>query len=182
MILPIVKIGTPLLRHKCKSVPPALIKSKRLRAFLNNMKRTMRHANGVGLAANQVAVNLNALVMESENSRRYPTASAFGLQFYLNAKIIKASKKMETGWEGCLSIPGYRGLVPRHYSLTFSALTPEGKRVQRTVRGFEARVIQHELDHLNGLFYVDRMPDLREWYHLDLFNRKVRRKVRDSKK
>jgi peptide deformylase len=182
MILPIVKIGTPLLRQKCGAVSPNRLRSPQLRKLLRNMEATMHDANGVGLAANQVNVNLNALVMESKNSRRYPKASAFAIQFYLNAKIVSASKKMEKGWEGCLSIPGYRGLVPRHHSLTFTALTPDGTRIRKTVRGFEARVIQHEIDHLNGFVYVDRMPDLREWFHLDSFNAKLRQKVRDSKK
>ncbi len=182
MILPIVKIGVPLLRRKCKPVAPGRLKSPALRKLLKDMEATMHDANGVGLAANQVAVDLNALVMESKNSRRYPKASAFPVQFYLNAKIIWASQKMEKGWEGCLSIPGYRGLVPRHQSLTFTALTPEGRKVRKTVSGFEARVIQHEIDHLNGFVYVDRMPDLREWFHLDSFNAKLKQKVRDSKK
>jgi peptide deformylase len=182
VILPIVKIGTPLLRQKCKAATPALLKSSHLRKILKQMEATMHQANGVGLAANQVNIDLSLLVMESRNSRRYPKASSFPIQFYLNAKIVSASRKMEKGWEGCLSIPGYRGLVPRHTSLTFTALTPEGKKIRKTVKGFEARVIQHEIDHLNGFFYVDRMPNLKEWFHLDGFNAKMGQKVRDAKK
>ncbi|HVM32387.1 MAG TPA: peptide deformylase [bacterium] len=178
MILPIVKIGTPLLRRKTAAVPSALAGSKGLKKLLGKMAATMRHADGVGLAANQVGVNLRLFAMESQKNRRYPKAPAFPLRFYLNAKIVKASKKKVRGWEGCLSIPGYRGLVPRHEWLTFTALTPEGARVRRTVRGFEARVIQHEIDHLNGFFYMDRMKGLRDWFHLDLWDARFRPKVR----
>ncbi|MGH7739774.1 MAG: peptide deformylase [bacterium] len=182
MILPLVKIGASRLRQKCRAVPAAQFNSARLRKILKDMKQTMYRTNGVGLAANQVNHGLSVLVMESRDNRRYPTACAFPLQFYLNAKIISVSKKMEKDWEGCLSIPGYRGLVPRHHSLTFTALTPEGKRIQKTVHGFEARVIQHEIDHLNGFFYVDRMPNLREWFHLDHFEARLRQKTRESKR
>lgn len=107
------------------------------------------------------------MVLECNSNRRYPGRDDFALEVYANVRIVRYSKKIVKDWEGCLSIPGYRGLVPRAESVTFEARTLEGKKVQRTVKGFHARVIQHETDHLNGLLYIDRMPDMRTFTHLD---------------
>ncbi len=119
--------------------------------------------------------------MECDSNKRYPKVNSVLLQTYLNARIVKYSKRMENGWEGCLSIPGFRGVVPRSEWVTFEAVTPEGKKIRKTVHGFEARIVQHEIDHLNGLFYVDRMSDLKTWTHLDEFNRRFKSNVKDKK-
>ena len=145
------------------------------------MVKTMHRAQGVGLAANQVGRHYRALVMECRGNRRYPKVISFPLQTYLNARIIKYSRTLEKGWEGCLSIPGFRGMVPRSKQVTFEAMLPDGKTIRRTVRGFEARVIQHEVDHLNGYFYIDRMKDLRSWMHLEEFNRHFKAHIKDKK-
>ncbi len=145
------------------------------------MVATMRHAQGVGLAANQVGSDSRVFVMECRGNRRYPARPAFSLQAYLNPRIVKYSKAKLSDWEGCLSIPGFRGKVPRSKQVTFEALTPDGRRVRKTVNGFEARVVQHEVDHLNGFFYVDRMRDFRTWTHLEEFNRKFGIKIKDKK-
>ena len=131
----------------------------------------MRHKGGVGLAANQVGRSLAAFVLECESNRRYPDAGRIPLALYINPKIVECSQRREEDWEGCLSIPGYRGRVPRAREVTFEALNERGELVRKAVSGFQARIIQHEIDHLNGLFYVDRMPDLRTWTHLEEFNR-----------
>jgi peptide deformylase len=157
------------------------MKTARFQTFLKAMVTAMRRANGVGLAANQLGFDLRALVMECAGNKRYPRVGSFPLQTYLNARIVSYSKEKERGWEGCLSIPGYRGLVPRSKRVTFEATLPNGRRVHRTLNGFEARVLQHEVDHLDGHFYVDRMPDLKHWLHLDEFNRHFGRKIRDRK-
>jgi len=177
----IVSIGNPVLRQKIKTVTTAKRQSKSFQKFLKDMVKTMYRANGVGLAANQVGVNQRALVMECDTNKRYPKVNSVELQTYLNARIVKYSKEQEKGWEGCLSIPGYRGIVPRSKWVTFEAITPEGKKVRKTVKGFEARIIQHEIDHLNGFIYVDRMPDLRSWSHLDEFNHHFKTKIKDRK-
>ena len=145
------------------------------------MVQMMHKAHGVGLAANQVGVNERVLVMECDSNKRYPKVDSVALQTYLNARIVKYSKKLEKGWEGCLSIPGYRGIVPRSKSVTFEAVTPDGKKIHKTIHGFEARIMQHEVDHLNGFFYVDRMPDLKSWTHLDEFNQHFKTKIKDRK-
>lgn len=143
------------------------------------MVKTMRRARGVGLAANQVGDARRAFVMECHGNKRYPRVASVPLQAYLNARIVRYSKSTELGWEGCLSIPGYRGLVRRAKQVTFEAVTPEGQRVRRTVKGFEARIVQHEVDHLNGFFYMDRMKDLKTWTSIEAFNRRFRSRIKD---
>ncbi len=170
----IVKIGRPVLRKRSRDVSPREAVSAKVKTFAAIMAVTMRQAQGVGLAANQVGDGRRILVMECRGNKRYPGQPHFPLQVYLNARIVKYSKKTQEDWEGCLSIPGYRGLVPRSYSVTFEALTLGGNKVRKTLKGFEARVLQHEVDHLNGNFYIDRMPHLRNFVHLEEF---VGRKV-----
>ena len=181
MKLKIVSIGHPVLRRKIKNVKTGKRKSKSFKTFLKAMVQMMHQAHGVGLAANQVGINERVLVMECDSNKRYPKVASVVLQTYLNARIVKYSKNLEKGWEGCLSIPGYRGIVPRSQWVTFEAVTPEGKKIRKTVHGFEARIMQHEVDHLNGFFYVDRMPDLRSWTHLDEFNHHFKTKIKDRK-
>ncbi len=182
MNLKIVKIGNPILRGKTSPIPAKRLASLSLKGLIKDMVSTMRHAQGVGLAANQVDQGLRVMVMECRGNKRYPRVASFPLQVYLNPKITHYSTRREKGWEGCLSIPGFRGLVPRSSKITFEALTLEGRKVRRTVSGFEARVVQHEVDHLNGFFYVDRMPDFRSWTHLEEFNRKYRLNIRDRRR
>ena len=177
----IVKIGRPVLRVKTKSLSSREAVSVRVRNFITGMVKTMRRAQGVGLAANQVGDGRNILVMECKGNPRYPNRPAFPLQAYLNARIVKYSRKKAEDWEGCLSIPGYRGLVPRSYSVTFEAVTLEGKKVRRTLKGFEARVIQHEVDHLNGFFYIDRMKNFQSFHHLAEFEKKLGVKIKERK-
>lgn len=177
-VLDIVKIGNPVLRCKCRSLKKAAMKSAKLQRFLNSMVETMRAANGVGLAANQVGCSDRVIVLECKANKRYPDAEGFPLEMFFNPRILKYSRQTITDWEGCLSIPGYRGLVPRSKEVTFEAVTPEGKSVIKTVKGFHARVIQHEVDHINGTFYIDRMPDLLSWIHLDEFNSRFHTRIK----
>ncbi len=166
-VLPIVKIGTPVLRCRCAEVPLQEIKKGIHQAFIREMIATMHEAAGVGLAANQVAVNKKIIVLECKKNARYPGKEAVPLEVYFNPEITAYSKEQITDWEGCLSIPGYRGLVPRAASIQLEALTPDGKKIEKKFEGFHARILQHEVDHIQGLFYVDRMPDLKSWRHLE---------------
>lgn len=167
MKLPIVKIGFPVLRRSCKPVEDAVHHHPKFAGFIKSMVQTMHGAQGVGLAANQVGVDLRAIVLECRLNKRYLGSPHFPLQAYVNPRIVKKSKKKAFDWEGCLSIPGYRGVVPRHESIVVEATLPNGKTIRRRVSGFEARVFQHEIDHINGFVYVDRMPDLRTLMHED---------------
>lgn len=167
MKLPIVKIGFPVLRRSCKPAEPAVWQNPKFAGFLKSMVETMHGAQGVGLAANQIGVDLRAIVLECRANKRYPGSPHFPLQAYVNPRIVSASKKMVSDWEGCLSIPGYRGIVPRHESILVEAVEPSGKKIRRRVSGFEARVFQHEIDHINGFVYIDRMPDMKSIMHED---------------
>jgi peptide deformylase len=177
----IVKIGNPVLRKKTRAVTGRRLVSKKFQNFLKKMVPEMRKAKGVGLAANQLGFGDRALVMECLGNKRYPRVESFALQTYINARIIEYSLSKEKGWEGCLSIPGFRGVVPRSKWVTFEAQKPNGQKIRRTVHGFEARVIQHEVDHLNGYFYMDRMKGLKTWMHLEEFNRHFKSKIRDRR-
>ncbi len=178
----IVKIGRPVLRKLTRDLSPKEAVSSKVGAFVAKMLETMRLAQGVGLAANQVGDNRRILVMECKGNKRYPNRPRFPLQAYLNARIVKYSKKAVEDWEGCLSIPGYRGMVPRSESVTFEALTLGGVKVRKTLGGFEARVLQHEVDHLNGNFYIDRMPHFHHFYHLEEFGSKPVKKSPKGRK
>ena len=177
--LPIVKIGRGVLREKCAEIPsrawgqPPRGLSAEFQKLVKDMVETMHKNEGVGLAANQIGKGIRLVVLECKTNKRYPDADDFSLEVFFNPKITHYSKEKVSGWEGCLSIPGYRGMTPRAKSVTFTALTPEGKKIEKTVRDFHARVIQHEIDHIDGFFYMDRMEDLHHWVHLEEFEGKV---------
>ena len=176
----ITKIGDRSLRTKCRALRSAELKSRSMGAFRARMIRAMRRASGVGLAANQVGRSIRLAVLECRANPRYPGRKPFALEVLINPRIVRASKRIQCGWEGCLSIPGYRGLVPRAAEVTVEARTPEGARIRRTYKGFHARVLQHEVDHLDGLFYLDRLRRPRDWLHLDVYNKKFRSRISDG--
>lgn len=169
--LEILKIGNPVLRQKPLGINPGQLDRKTFQNFLDQMVETMHGAEGVGLAANQVGREVQAIVLECKMNSRYPGRQEIPLEIYVNPRIVQYSSEKMEDWEGCLSIPGYRGKVTRSAEVTFEALTREGRSVKKTVSGFHARIIQHEVDHLSGLFYMDRMNDLQLWMHLEEFNR-----------
>jgi peptide deformylase len=178
--LKIGKIGSPLLGSSTERVNRARLEDRRFRKLLKDMAETMRYHRGVGLAANQVGKALSVFVLGWNSNSRYPDAGKAALRVYINPRIVEYSKETESGWEGCLSIPGYRGLVRRSAKVTIEAADEEGMPVRETASGFLARVIQHETDHLNGLLYLDRMEGRENWMHLEEFNRVFGVKVRES--
>lgn len=182
MKLPIVRIGAPVIRRPCRAVDDQIRTDKRFPQVLKSMVDTMRGADGVGLAANQIGLDIRAIVLECRKNRRYPGAPHFKLQSWLNPRIVEASSKKKMDWEGCLSIPGYRGLVPRHSWVVVEATDLKGRQVRRRITGFEARVFQHEIDHINGRVYVDRMPNLKAWFHEEELNRLARAALNKKRK
>lgn len=169
--LKIVKIGNSILRNATGRVDSACLKDRRFRKLLKDMAVTMRYYRGVGLAANQVGKTMSVFVLGWQANSRYPDAGKVAFRVYINPRIVEYSKETENGWEGCLSIPAYRGLVRRSTKVTIEAVDEEGMPVRQTASGFLARVIQHEADHLKGLVYLDRMEDRRNWMHLEEFSR-----------
>ncbi len=154
--LPIVRLGHPALRTAAEAVEPAAIPD--LAPLIDAMVETMRQAAGVGLAAPQVGEELQLFVYEAAGGEEH---AAIPLTVVINPLITPLPGELVYDWEGCLSIPELRGLVPRHPALKLSGLDRDGKAFERHAEGFEARIIQHEFDHLNGIVFLDRMRDLR---------------------
>ena len=131
-----------------------------LQALVADMHQTMAAANGAGLAAPQIGVDLQLVIFGFEHNQRYPNAPAVPLTVLLNPVITPLDEAMELGWEGCLSVPGLRGEVPRHARIRYRGVDVDGRSIEREADGFHARVVQHECDHLIGRLYPTRMTDL----------------------
>jgi peptide deformylase len=139
-----------------------------LHALVADMHDTMHHANGAGLAAPQIGESLRLVIFGFERNERYPDAPAVPPTVLVNPLLTPLDADMEEGWEGCLSVPGMRGLVPRFTRLRYQGFDASGKAIDRTVDGFHARVVQHEVDHLDGILYPMRMRDLTKFGFQDV--------------
>jgi peptide deformylase len=134
-----------------------------LHELLKDMRDTMHALDGVGLAAPQIGINLRVVIFEVNANPRYPDAETVPQTVLVNPVLTPLSDAMEEGWEGCLSIPGMRGLVPRYTHLRYQGRDEYGALIDRTVSGFHARVVQHECDHLDGILYPMRIRDLKDF-------------------
>ena len=154
----ILKMGdTRLLRV----AQPALnFGGPELAALVADMKDTMLAANGAGLAAPQIGVDLQLVIFGFERNQRYPDAEPVPYTVLCNPRIEPLGPEEEDDWEGCLSVPGLRGKVPRHARIRYTGVGPDGRLIDREASGFHARVVQHECDHLVGRLYPTRMRDL----------------------
>ncbi|MCW8929921.1 MAG: peptide deformylase [Gammaproteobacteria bacterium] len=160
-VLEIIKMGDPKLG--LKSTPVTDFKSEELQILIVNMIETMRIYQGVGLAAPQIGVSKQIVILEVAQNARYPHADNIELDVLINPKIIDYSVQNEFDWEGCLSLPGLRGQVQRSKRISYEAYDREGRRVNKTVHGFHARIIQHEVDHLNGILYPQKLSDFKKF-------------------
>jgi peptide deformylase len=150
-------MGDPrLLAH---SAPVERFDTPELAELLADMHDTMEQLDGAGLAAPQIGVALRVVIFGVTNNPRYPEAGEIPYTVLINPEIQPLSGEMEEGWEGCLSVPGLRGWVPRHRFVRYSGYAADGARVEREVEGFHARVVQHECDHLDGILYPMRVRD-----------------------
>lgn len=161
MIRDVLRMGDPRLLEV--SVPVTAFGTPELRALLVDMQDTMASLNGAGLAAPQIGIGLRAVIFGVEHNERYPDAEAVPFTILCNPVLTPLSDEQEDGWEGCLSVPGMRGLVPRYTRLRYSGCDENGVRIEREVSGFHARVVQHECDHLDGILYPQRIRDLRQF-------------------
>ncbi|HSC60860.1 MAG TPA: peptide deformylase [Rhizomicrobium sp.] len=164
-ILKIAKMGHPVLAQK--AAPVANPADPALRRLVSDMVETMIDANGAGLAAPQVHVPLRVVVFQAPGERSDPGLAederfdhTAPLTVLINPEVQVMGSEREAGWEGCLSVPGLRGLVERSAHIRYRGYDLDGKLVERTARGFHARVVQHEVDHLDGVLYPQRMGDL----------------------
>jgi peptide deformylase len=141
-----------------------------LHALIADMDDTMRALNGAGLAAPQIGVGLQVTIFGVEYNPRYPDAEPVPYTVLINPDLTPLGEDMVEGWEGCLSVPGMRGLVPRYQRLRYRGWDQYGKEIDRSVGGFHARVVQHECDHLAGILYPMRIRDLRNFgFNEELF-------------
>ena len=154
----ILKMGDARLLRVAQ--PVRAFGTAELAALVDDMHETMVAANGAGLAAPQIGVDLQLVIFGFEHNQRYPDAPPLPLTVLLNPQITALSEDEVDGWEGCLSVPGLRGLVPRWTRIRYSGLDLQGRAIEREAEGFHARVVQHECDHLIGRLYPTRMRDL----------------------
>ncbi|MFG0530150.1 peptide deformylase [Pseudomonas sp. yb_2] len=159
MIRDILKMGDERLLRIAPPVPEHMLGSAELQQLIDDMFETMRHVGGVGLAAPQIGIDLQLVIFGFERSERYPDAEAVPQTILLNPVITPTSSEIEDGWEGCLSVPGLRGVVPRFKHIGYQGIDPQGNPINRFADGFHARVVQHECDHLIGRLYPSRIQD-----------------------
>lgn len=168
MIREILKMGDPRLLRIAPPVPDTMFGSGELDALIADMFETMRSAEGAGLAAPQIGVDLQLVVFGFDHNDRYPEAPAVPLTILVNPGITPLSHDMEEGWEGCLSVPGLRGVVSRYSLIRYQGFDATGSAIDRTADGFYARVVQHECDHLIGRLYPSRITDFSRFGFTDV--------------
>ena len=170
-VLKVAKLGNPVLRQIAKQVDLKELADQEgeLQCFIDDMIDTMREEDGVGLAAPQVNRSLQIVVLEYENNERYPGESSIPVTVLVNPVLSDYSEEKALGWESCLSLVDFRGLVPRSTSVTLKAYDRDGNKIEKQATGFEAVVLQHEIDHLNGKVFLDRMEDLTQLAYQEEF-------------
>jgi peptide deformylase len=158
MIREVLRMGDPRLLQRSQEV--GVFGTPELEALLQDMRDTMAHLNGAGLAAPQIGVGLRVVIFGVHANPRYPDVEEVPDTVLINPVLTPLGQEMEEGWEGCLSVPGMRGSVPRYKRLRYSGYDEKGQRFEREVSDFHARVVQHEVDHLDGILYPMRIRDL----------------------
>lgn len=167
-VKPVLRMGDPLLLKRADRVER--FDTPELHELLRDMDDTMRAKSGAGIAAPQIGVSLQVVIFGVGANPRYPDAEEVPYTVLINPVLEPVGAEMEEGWEGCLSVPGMRGLVPRYKQLRYRGFDPYGQPIDRTASGFHARVVQHETDHLNGILYPMRIRDLRNFgFNEELF-------------
>ena len=157
----VLRMGDPCLLRVAELVDK--FDTPALQELIQDMRDTMAAESGAGLAAPQIGVNLQVVIFGVEENPRYPDAEQVPFTILVNPTLFQLDEELEDGWEGCLSVPGMRGVVPRYKRLRYTGFDSQGKAIDRTVSDFHARVVQHECDHLIGVLYPMRMKDMRQF-------------------
>lgn len=158
-IRPVLRMGHPMLMEKAQAVEA--FGTPELHGLIEDMQDTMRSKSGAGIAAPQIGVSLQVVIFGVEATPRYPDAPSLPFTVLINPMVEPLGDEMEDGWEGCLSVPGMRGVVPRYSRIRYRGFDQLGNAIDREVDGFHSRVVQHECDHLAGILYPMRIRDLR---------------------
>lgn len=159
-------MGDP--RLMTPATPVIAFATSELRQLIDDLRDTMAQAGGVGIAAPQIGVSLQVVIFGFEKSERYPEAEPVPFTVLINPQIEALDDEEVAGWEGCLSVPGLRGEVPRHARIRYRGFDADGNAIDRTVEGFHARVVQHECDHLIGRLYPSRIRDFSRFGFTDV--------------
>jgi peptide deformylase len=162
----VLRMGDPLLLQQ--AAPVAKFDTPELHALIQDMQDTMQHMNGAGIAAPQIGVSLRVVIFGVGSNPRYPDAEQVPYTVLINPILRPVGDAQEDGWEGCLSVPGLRGVVPRYQRLHYTGFDQYGQPIDRLVSGFHARVVQHECDHLDGVLYPMRIQDLTKFGYTDV--------------
>ncbi|MBN9124097.1 MAG: peptide deformylase [Nitrosospira sp. 56-18] len=165
-IKPVLRMGDSRLLDVSREV--AEFGTSELKALVQDMHDTMAALDGAGLAAPQIGVSLQVVIFGVKRNPRYPDAEEVPYTVLVNPVITPLTQEMESGWEGCLSVPGLRGVVPRYSRVRYTGKDQHGETIDRSVEGFHARVVQHECDHLLGILYPMRMTDFRTFGFTDV--------------
>ena len=164
----VLRMGHPVLRQRAKPVDG--LGTPELLALVQDMKDTMAFKNGAGLAAPQIGVSQRVVIFGVQKNPRYPDAEEVPFTVLVNPKLVMLTRDIEEDWEGCLSVPGMRGVVPRYRKLRYTGFDEHGNAIDRVAEGFHARVVQHECDHLDGILYPQRMTDMSKFgFNEELF-------------
>lgn len=164
----VLKMGHPILQQV--AAPVREFNTPELDALVEDMRDTLVARDGAGLAAPQIGISLRVVIFAVEDNPRYPDAGPVPETILINPDITVLDEAEEEGWEGCLSLPGLHGLVPRYAQIRYHGIDPQGNPIERTVDDFHARVVQHEVDHLDGILYPQRIRDMRNFgFEQDLF-------------
>jgi peptide deformylase len=164
----ILKMGDPRLLRHAEPVTEAEFGTPELLGLIEDMFETMRAADGAGLAAPQIGLNLQVVIFGFKKNVRYPDAAPVPETVLINPVITPLSPDIEENWEGCLSVPGLRGMVPRWARVHYEGFDEHGNRISRDAEGFHARVVQHECDHLIGTLYPMRIKDFSKFGFMDV--------------
>jgi peptide deformylase len=166
MIREVLKMGDPRLLERSR--PVEAFGTPELRELIADMRDTMARLNGAGLAAPQIGVPLRVVIFGVTRNPRYPDAEEVPDTVLINPVITPIGEEIEEAWEGCLSVPGMRGVVPRFKHLGYRGFDESGNPIDRRVEGFHARVVQHECDHLDGILYPMRIRDMSKFGFVDV--------------
>ncbi len=160
-VRPVLRMGDPRLLQPSR--PVKKFRTAELQALIADMRDTMDALDGAGLAAPQIGVNLQVVIFGVQKNPRYPDAEDVPFTILVNPKLTPIGEAVDAAWEGCLSVPGMRGLVPRFVKLRYQGFDENGRKIDRRVSDFHARVVQHECDHLDGILYPMRIRDMRDF-------------------
>lgn len=161
----VLKMGNPLLASSSIAVQD--FSKLALKQVIDDMADTMKERGGVGIAAPQIGFNIRVIMFGFEKNQRYPNEKPVPFTIVINPEIEVLSNELIDGWEGCLSVPGLRGLVPRYQRIRYWGQDANGQPIERVAEGFHARVVQHECDHLDGILYPERISNLKNFGYED---------------